>query len=101
MTTKGLTFQLAMALCNAPRDASAFCATPPVPSTYMLTRAPGLYLDCQAFVTTRTRAGVDLPGIRRDMSDDDTASSPAARGGAGARDHHSEARRDDHDSSRA
>ena len=33
-STKGLPFQLAMALCNAPRDASAssFSATPPVPS---------------------------------------------------------------------
>jgi hypothetical protein len=47
-STKGLSFQLAMAFCNAPRDASAFLATPPVLSTCMPTRAPALYLDTSA-----------------------------------------------------
>ena len=39
-----MTFQLpvAMALCNDQRQASAFCATPPVPSTCMPTRVAGL-----------------------------------------------------------
>jgi hypothetical protein len=48
MTTKGLTFQLDMGLCNAPRAASDFRASPPVPSTCMTTRTPGLYLDHSA-----------------------------------------------------
>jgi hypothetical protein len=47
-STKGLPFQLAMALCNAPRNDSAFLATLPVPSTCMPTREPGLNLDRSA-----------------------------------------------------
>jgi hypothetical protein len=54
-----------------------------------------------ALALTRSCAGVDLPGTRHDMSDDDTVSSPAARGGVGARAHRSEARREDRDTSRA
>ena len=48
-STKGLPSQLAMALCNALRDDSAFLvATPSVLSTCMPTRATGLYLDRSA-----------------------------------------------------
>jgi hypothetical protein len=55
----------------------------------------------RALVLTRNCAGTELPGLRLGMSDDDRGSSPAARGGFGARAHRSEGHRDDRDSSRA
>jgi hypothetical protein len=44
----------------------------------------------RALALTRSGAGVDIPGIRRNMSDDDA--SPATRGGFGSRAHRSEER---------